>query len=69
MPVVDYHDIRDELRNGDLLFCSGNKPVSRAVQAVTNSPYSHVALVVRMLSVDRILLLGRNGHMACAWFR
>ncbi|OGS93153.1 MAG: hypothetical protein A2061_04385 [Gallionellales bacterium GWA2_59_43] len=58
LPVADYRDIRAELRTGDLLFCIGAKPVSRAVQRITHSPYSHVALVVRMLSIDRILLLG-----------
>ncbi|HEX5338917.1 MAG TPA: hypothetical protein VFW53_10820 [Gallionella sp.] len=58
LPVAAYRDIRADLRTGDLLFCIGTKPVSRAVQTVTQSPYSHVALVVRMLSVDRILLLG-----------
>lgn len=42
---------------GDLLLCSGAEPVSRIIQAATRSPYSHVALVVRMLSIDRILLL------------
>jgi len=57
MPSVPYDDARDSIRTGDLLFCSGAKPVSRLIQSATRSPYSHVALVVRMLSIDRLLLL------------
>jgi len=55
--VTGYEDARDLLRTGDLLFCSGAKPLSRIIQAATRSPYSHVALVVRMTAIDRVLLL------------
>lgn len=55
--VTPYADARDIIRSGDLLFCSGAKPISRIIQSATRSPYSHVALVVRMLSIDRLLLL------------
>ncbi|MBS0330371.1 MAG: hypothetical protein JSR30_10985 [Proteobacteria bacterium] len=55
--VTAYEDARDLLRTGDLLFCSGAKPLSRIIQAATRSPYSHVALVVRMTAINRLLLL------------
>lgn len=55
--VTPYADARGLLRTGDLLFCSGSKPLSRIIQTATRSPYSHVALVVRMLAIDRLLLL------------
>ena len=57
MASIPYEDARPIVRTGDLLFCSGAEPVSRIIQFATRSPYSHVALVVRMLSIDRLLLL------------
>ena len=55
--VTPYEDARAIIRTGDLLFCSGAKPLSRIIQTATRSPYSHVALVVRMLAINRLLLL------------
>lgn len=52
-----YESVRSEVRTGDLILCSGAEPLSRIIQAATRSPYSHVAMVVRMLSIDRVLLL------------
>ncbi len=52
-----YADAGRLLRTGDLLLCSGAEPISRIIQTATRSPFSHVALVVRMLTVDRVLLL------------
>lgn len=57
IPLTPYAEARQHIRTGDLLFCSGAKPVSRMIQTATRSPYSHVALVVRMISIDRLLLL------------
>lgn len=55
--LTPYEDARAMIQTGDLLLCSGNEPISRIIQTTTRSPYSHVAMVVRMLSVDRVLLL------------
>jgi hypothetical protein len=57
LTVSNYDQVRDELRTGDVLFCSGGSVASRIIRTITRSPYSHVGLVVRMLSIDRILLL------------
>ena len=35
-------DFYEQLRWGDLLFCSGRAPVSRAIEDFTHSPFSHV---------------------------
>lgn len=35
-----------ELKRFDLLFVKGTSPVSRIIQDVTGSPYSHVAIVL-----------------------
>jgi uncharacterized protein YycO len=57
LPVLPYSDLRAKLRSGDLLFTSGDYLVSKAIQKVTNSPWSHVGIVIRLDSIDRMLLL------------
>lgn len=57
LPVLSYSDLRAKLKSGDLLFASGDYLVSKAIQAVTDSPWSHVGIVFRLDSIDRILLL------------
>lgn len=56
-PQRSYSSIRRELQSGDLLFCSGDYLVSRAIRQFTNSPWSHVGIILRVESIDRILLL------------
>lgn len=57
LPVVPYSTFRNTLRSGDLMFASGDYLVSRAIQHVTDSPWSHVAIVFKLPSIDRVLLL------------
>jgi hypothetical protein len=57
LPVVPYAQVRPRLQSGDLLFCSGRYPFSRAIQAVTRSPWSHVGIIFHMDSIDRKLVL------------
>jgi len=57
LPVVPYADLRSKLRSGDLLFTSGDYLVSKAIQKVTGSPWSHVGIVFRVDSINRVLLL------------
>lgn len=57
LPVLSYADLRSTLKSGDLLFTSGNYLISNAIQQVTNSPWSHVGIVFRVDSINRILLL------------
>ncbi|SNB46295.1 YiiX/YebB-like N1pC/P60 family cysteine hydrolase [Geobacter sp. DSM 9736] len=57
LPVLPYADVRKTLKSGDLLFTSGDYLVSKAIQKVTGSPWSHVGIVFRLDSVDRVLLL------------
>ena len=47
-PVMkSYHDIRDEIQDGDLFFFRGHLRSSRFFEWLTNSYYSHVATVAR----------------------
>ncbi|HLD24222.1 MAG TPA: YiiX/YebB-like N1pC/P60 family cysteine hydrolase [Sulfuricurvum sp.] len=56
-PILTYSDLRSTLKSGDLLFTSGKYLISSAIQKMTQSPWSHVGIVFRLDSIDRILLL------------
>ncbi len=55
--IDPYPTLRATLRSGDLLFASGDYLVSKAIQSVTDSPWSHVGVIVRLPDIDRVLLL------------
>jgi len=57
LSVERYKDVRLRLRSGDLLFASGDYFVSKAIQKLTGSPWSHVGILFRVDSIDRVLLL------------
>jgi hypothetical protein len=57
LPVTPYEGVRDSLLSGDLFFASGDYLVSKAIQRFTGSPWSHVGIIFRLDSIDRILLL------------
>lgn len=42
---VSRGEIYKEIRPGDLLFCSGTEMISRAIEGITASPWSHVLMV------------------------
>jgi len=64
-PVLPYPDLRAKLKSGDILFTSGDYLVSKAIQKVTDSPWSHVGIVLRLDSIDRMLLLESVEDMGC----
>ncbi len=47
-----YAEHRSEMRTGDILLFSGNGLISRGIQAITGSPWSHVALVLEVPLYD-----------------
>ncbi len=56
--VIDYYkDVRRNLQNGDILICSGSGVFSSMIQQTTRSVWSHVAFVLRLDSIDRVMLL------------
>ena len=58
VPVSDYYkDVRKNLQNGDALICSGSGIFSSMIQQTTDSVWSHVAFVLRLESIDRVMLL------------
>ena len=54
---TSYAEVRGSLETGDLLFCSGSKWTSRLIQRATDSVWSHVAFVVRLAFIDRVMVL------------
>jgi hypothetical protein len=57
LPIDSYQERRAKLRSGDLLFASGNYPVSKAIRKMTGSPWSHVGIIFWLKSINRVLLL------------
>lgn len=55
--VTEYDKLRKTLQNGDILICSGTGFFSLMIQKATNSIWSHVAFVLRLDSIDRLMLL------------
>lgn len=56
-PVADYASVRGRLQNGDVLICSGTGIFSTMIQGATESVWSHVGLILRVPSIDRVMLL------------
>ena len=53
----DYNKVRPKIHSGDLLLCSGSAFLSRLIQKATKSIWSHVAFVVRLDAIDRIMVM------------
>ena len=54
--AVPYGGVRDTLASGDLLLCSGRRPFSRFIRRFTDSVWSHVAFVMRLDAIDRVMV-------------
>jgi Permuted papain-like amidase enzyme, YaeF/YiiX, C92 family len=54
---VPYHKIREYLKTGDLVFCSGEYLFSRIIQRLTKSTWSHVAIIYKDEELGRVLVL------------
>lgn len=52
-----YREIHNEIRSGDILFCSGNSIFSTLIKKATKSNWSHVAFILRIDAIDRIVVL------------
>lgn len=57
LPVQPYNGLRDVLRTGDLVFCSGSYLFSGLIQKFTGSVWSHVGVIYRDGALDRIFIL------------
>lgn len=57
LPVVPYEKIRDYLQTGHIFFSSGSYAFSGIIQRLTNSVWSHVAIVYKDEKLGRVLVL------------
>jgi hypothetical protein len=57
LPNKRYKELRHEVRSGDLLLCSGNSVFSTLIKKATGSVWSHVGFILRIDSIDRIMVL------------
>jgi cell wall-associated NlpC family hydrolase len=57
LPVRRYEDVRQDLRSGDLVFCSGSYVFSGMIQRFTRSVWSHVGIVHRDDQLGRLFIL------------
>jgi hypothetical protein len=57
LPTIPYEKIRDNLKTGQLVFCSGGYLFSGIIQKLTKSTWSHVAIVYKDEELGRVLIL------------
>ena len=57
LPELDASAIEQQIRDGDLLLCSGHHAFSRLIRWATKSPWSHVAMAMRADPVGRVMVL------------
>lgn len=55
--IDQYDQIRSSINSGDLLLCSGNSMMSEMIKGATQSVWSHVAFVIHLEIIDRIMVL------------
>lgn len=54
---VDYDTFRQQIETGDILLCSGSGWFSKMIQGSTESVWSHVGFVMRLDTIDRVMVL------------
>jgi Permuted papain-like amidase enzyme, YaeF/YiiX, C92 family len=57
IPVIQYDKVRDFLKTGDIVFCSGGYLFSKIIQRLTKSTWSHVAVVYKDVELGRVMML------------
>lgn len=57
IPIKKYYELRHEIRSGDILLCSGESLFSNMIQNATQSIWSHVAFILRLDAINRIMVL------------
>ncbi len=57
IPVYRYEKVREFLKTGDIVFCSGGYLFSKIIQRLTKSTWSHVAVVYKDEELGRVMLL------------
>ncbi|MEY2864613.1 MAG: hypothetical protein RLY58_2320 [Pseudomonadota bacterium] len=62
LPRLDVTALLPKLRTGDLLFASGQAVLSKTIQRLTDSPWSHCAMILRVGDeVEGVFVLESHG--------
>lgn len=56
VPLVEYSEIRGEIKSGFFLLASGSSPMSRMIKEATRSIYSHVGFIIYNAFTDRYMI-------------
>lgn len=57
LPKKSYNIARSDIKSGDILLANGNYMFSKLIQKATDSCWSHVAFVMRLDEIDRVMVL------------
>lgn len=57
LTIKTYDEARSLIKSGDILLASGSYMFSKIIQQATNSCWSHVAIVMRLDSLERLMVL------------
>jgi hypothetical protein len=57
VPRLPYSQVRPLIQNGDILLCEGESIFATLIRQATNSRFSHVAFVMRLDTIGRIVLI------------
>lgn len=57
VPLLPYTEVRDQIKSGDIILCSGSSPMSEMIQLATESIWSHVGFLLRLDIINRIFVL------------
>jgi hypothetical protein len=57
LPIMPYEKVREFLQTGHIFFSSGSYLFSGAIQRLTNSVWSHVAIVYKDVQLGRVMVL------------
>jgi len=57
LPILGYSAARTMIQSGDVMLASGAYTFSKLIQKATGSPWSHAAFVMRLDTLDRVMVL------------
>jgi hypothetical protein len=55
--VIPYVSLRQQIKSGDILICSGSSFFSNLIKDATKSVWSHVAFILHLPEIDRLMVL------------
>jgi len=62
----DYLDVRDDIKNGDVILFSGTEIFSHLIQWGTRTPWSHVGFAFWIPQIERLMVLQAVTSGCCA---